>query len=98
MSEEFDSDILNLVKRQVFNAYEYMSSFEKFKERLPSKDKFHSSLTDKKLMIKSMSMLLSLALYLKWKRWKIITTCIQNVRFIVSWCVGKKQKLQLKKL
>ena len=98
MSEEFDSDILNLVKRQVFNAYEYMSSFEKFKERFPSKDKFHSSLTDKKLMIKSMSMLLSFALYLKWKRWKIITTCIQNVRFIVSWCVRKKQKLQLKKL
>ena len=31
-----------------FHLYEYMSDFEKFKEELPSKEKFYSYLTDKK--------------------------------------------------
>ena len=49
LSQEFDSDVLDLVKKKGFHPYEYMSSFEKFKERLPSKEKFYSSLTGKQI-------------------------------------------------
>ena len=49
MSQEFDSKVLDLVKEKGFHLYECMSDFEKFKERLSSKDKFYSSLTDKKI-------------------------------------------------
>ena len=48
MSQEFGSNILNLVKQKLFYPYESMSDFEKFKEELPSKEKFYSSLTGKK--------------------------------------------------
>ena len=40
LRQEFDSGVLDLVK--------YMSSFEKFKEKLPTKGKFYSSLISKK--------------------------------------------------
>ena len=43
-SQEFDNNKLNLVKKG-FYSYQYMSDFEKFKEELPSKEKFYSSLT-----------------------------------------------------
>ena len=33
LSQEFDSNILNLVKRKSFYPYEYISDFEKFKEK-----------------------------------------------------------------
>ena len=45
LSQEFDSNILDLVKQKGFYPYEYMSNFEKFKEKLPSNEKFYSSLT-----------------------------------------------------
>ena len=48
MIQEFDIDILDLVKQKEFCSYEYMSNFEKFKEQLLSKERFHSSVTDKK--------------------------------------------------
>ena len=47
LSQEFDSDVLDLVKQKGFYPYEYMSDFEKFKERLPTKKQFYSSLTGK---------------------------------------------------
>ena len=37
LSQEFDNNVLNLVKQKGFCSYEYMSDFEKFKEELPSK-------------------------------------------------------------
>ena len=46
LSQEFDSNVLDLVKRKGFYAYEHMSGYEKFEEKLPSKEKFYSSLTD----------------------------------------------------
>ena len=46
LSHEFDSNVLYLVKQKVFYPYEYMSDFEKFKE------KFYISLTGKKLVTK----------------------------------------------
>ena len=48
LSQEFDNDLLDLVKQKGFYHYEYLSDFEKFKEKLTSKENFYSSLTDKK--------------------------------------------------
>ena len=48
-SQEFYSNVLDLVKQKEFYPYEYMSNFEKFKEKLPSKEKFSSYLTGKKI-------------------------------------------------
>ena len=45
LSQEFDNNNLDIVKKKGFYSYEYMSDFEKFKEELPSKEKFYSSLT-----------------------------------------------------
>ena len=49
MSQEFDDNVLDLVKEKKFYRSEYMSDFEKFKEQLPNKETFHSSLTGKKI-------------------------------------------------
>ena len=49
LSQQFDNDVLDLVTQKVFYLYEYMSDFEKFKEELPHKDKFYSSLTGRKI-------------------------------------------------
>ena len=49
LSQEFDNDILYLVRHKGFYPCEYMSDFEKFEEELPSIEKFYSSLTNKKL-------------------------------------------------
>ena len=48
LSQEFDNNLLNLVKQKGFYPYKYVSNFEKFKEQLPSKERFYSSLTGKK--------------------------------------------------
>ena len=47
LSQEFDSNILDLFQQKRFYPYEYMSDFEKIKEKLQSKEKFYSSLTNK---------------------------------------------------
>ena len=65
LSQEFDSKVLDLVKQKGFYPYEYLRSFEKFKEKLSSKEKFHSLLKCKKLVTKSMSMFLKLGI--DWK-------------------------------
>ena len=49
LSQEFDSKVLDLVKQKGFYHYEYMSGFEKFKDKLSSKEKFYSSLTGKNI-------------------------------------------------
>ena len=48
LSQEIDNNALDLVKQKGFNTYEYMTHFKKFKEELPNKGKFYSSLIDKK--------------------------------------------------
>ena len=48
LSQKIDNNILDLVKQKRFYLYEYISNFEKFKDELSSKEKFYSSLTDKK--------------------------------------------------
>ena len=66
--EEFDSNVLGLVKEKGFYAYEYayeyMRGFEKFKEQLSKKENFYS-LTGKKIVIKSMGMFLRYGINLK---------------------------------
>ena len=47
LSQEFDNNVLDFVKQKLFYLYEYMSNFEKFKEHLPSKQKFCSLLPGK---------------------------------------------------
>ena len=49
LSQEFDNNVLDLVKQKGFDPYEYMSDFEKFKEELSRKGKFYSSLTGEKI-------------------------------------------------
>ena len=39
LSQEFDNNVLDLVKQKGFKPYEYMSNFKKFEEKLPSKKK-----------------------------------------------------------
>ena len=77
MSQEFDNNVLDLVKQKEFYLYEYMTNFEKIKEELPSKGNFYSLLTDKNLVTKNMNLFLMFGkkLELNQKR-KIITTCI----------------------
>ena len=48
LSQELDNNILDLVKQNKFYPCQYISDFEKFKEEVPSKEKFDSSLTNRK--------------------------------------------------
>ena len=48
LSQEFDNNVLDLVKQKGFYPYEYMGDFENFKEELHNKEKLYSSLTDRK--------------------------------------------------
>ena len=50
MIQEFDINILNLVKKKIFYPYEYISVSEKSKEKFTSKEKIYSSLTSRKIM------------------------------------------------
>ena len=64
-SQEFDANILDLVKQKGFYPYESMRDFEKFKEELPRKEKFYSSLTSKEIVIKNMNMFLRFGIHFK---------------------------------
>ena len=55
LSPEFESNVLDLSKQKGFYPYEYMSDFKKFKEQLPSKEKFSSSLICKNIRNNSLS-------------------------------------------
>ena len=47
LSQEFDNNVLELIKQKGFYPYEYRSNFEKFKEQLASQEKFYSLLIGK---------------------------------------------------
>ena len=49
MSQEFETNILDLVMQKRFYRYEFMSSFEIFKAELRLKEKFYSALTSRKI-------------------------------------------------
>ena len=50
MSQEFDNNVVDLVKQKGFYPYGYISDFEKVKKKkkILIREKFHSSLTGKK--------------------------------------------------
>ena len=64
-NREFDNNVLDLIKQKGFYTFEYMTDFKKFKEKLPSKEKFYSSLTGKKLLTKNLIMFLRFGTNLK---------------------------------
>ena len=68
LSQEFDNNVLDLVKRKRFYPYEYMSDFEKFKEELSSKEKLYSSLTGQKISDKEYDHVLKV-----WNKFEMIT-------------------------
>ena len=46
-SKRFEGEKLDLMARKGVYPYDYMDSFDKFNEKLPSKEEFHSILNDK---------------------------------------------------
>ena len=46
LSQEFDSNVLDLIKKKGFYLYEYMINFEKIKKKLPHKKRFYSLLNE----------------------------------------------------
>ena len=67
LSQESDNNVLDLVKQKGFYCYDYMSDFEKFREELPSKEKFYSSLIDTKISDKEYTVFLMFGINFKWK-------------------------------
>ena len=49
MSRKFDNNVLDLAKQTGLYPDEYVNGFKNFKEELPSKEKFYSLLTDRKI-------------------------------------------------
>ena len=49
LSQEIDNKVLHLVNQKGFYPYEYLRDFEKVIEHFPSKEKFSSLLTGKKI-------------------------------------------------
>ena len=76
LSQEFDNNELDLVKQKRFYPYEYMSDFEKFKKRLPSKEKFYSFLTDRKISDREYEHFPNVSNDFEMKTMKDYTTCI----------------------
>ena len=96
MSEEFDSEVLDLVKQKEFYPDEYISSFEKFKEKLPDKNKCYSSLSDKEISDKVYQDVLKVwnkfemktihhNLYLKWDVLLLADYCHYLSAPVLSW-------------
>ena len=65
LSQKFDNNVLDLVNQKGFYPYQYMSDFEKFKEKFLSKERFSSSLIGKKLIAKNINMFLMFGTNLK---------------------------------
>ena len=95
MSQEFDNNVLDLVKQKGFYNHEYMTHFEKFKEQLSSKEKFYSSLTGKRINDKEYEQVLKVwnkfemkkmkdyhDLYLKGDLLLLAKTFVKNLKII----------------
>ena len=52
LSQEFDSEVLDLVKQKEFHLYEYMSRFEKFQDTLCDKNECYSWLSGNRIIDK----------------------------------------------
>ena len=76
LSQEFDNNLLDLVKQKRFYPYEYVGDFEKFKEELSGKEKFYSSLSNRKITDKEYEHVLNV-----WNKFEMKT---MKRRFIFS--------------
>ena len=81
LNQEFDKTKLDLVKQRRFYPQEYMTDFEKFTEKLPNKEMFHSSLTGKEIVTKNMIMFSMIGINLERKQQNIINICTKSVTF-----------------
>ena len=66
--QEFDIDVLDVVKQKGFYPYEHMGKFEKFKEEWPSKEKIYGLLTVKRISDKEYEHVVKV-----WDRFKVKT-------------------------
>ena len=82
----FDSNVLNLFNQKGLYPYGSVSSFEKFKKWLATKEKFYSLLTGKTIKNndKEYEVLLRFAIHLKLKQWKCFFCIILQQQIIVS--------------
>ena len=76
LSQEFDSNVLDIVMQKGFYPYEYISDFEYFEETLSSKERFYSSLTCKKINDKEFEPVLSVWNKFEINMMKDIINCI----------------------
>ena len=72
LSQEFDNNVLDLVKQSDFIL---MSDFGELEEDLSSKKKVYNFLAGATISEKSMNMFLKLGINWRWKHWNIILTC-----------------------
>ena len=75
LSQEFDKNQLDLVKERGFYHYEYMTDLDEFKEELPSKEKFYSSLSNRKINEKEYDQIFNVWNKFEMKTMKDFTTC-----------------------
>ena len=68
--------MLDLFKQKGFYLCEYMSDFQKFKEKLPSKEKFYILSTNRKVSDKEHEHVVNVWKKFETKTVKVITTCI----------------------
>ena len=68
LSQEFDNNVLDLVKQKGFYRYEYMTDFQKFKRRITKQIKFYCSLADRKTSDKEYEHVLNV-----WKKFEMKT-------------------------
>ena len=68
LSQEFDNNVLDLVKQKVLYPHEHLTDFKTFKKQLPSKEKFHNLLTGKKISDKEYDRVLKV-----WNKFKMKT-------------------------
>ena len=85
-SQEFDTNVLDLVQQEEFYTYQFMSGFDKFKEKFPRKV-FIVSWAVKKLVIKNMNMLLRFRIHFKYIR--LSRTVIEIYCFSVGYVFQK---------
>ena len=84
-----------IVKQKGFYPFEYLSGFEKFKEQLPSKEKFHSSLAVKKISDKYYEHALKVWNAFEMKTMKYFDDFYLKCDILLLTDVFEKQKLKI---
>ena len=76
MTQEFDNEVLDLIKQKGLYLYKHMCGFDMFNETLSSKADIDSSLSGAGISAKNyLNMFSKFGINFKWKRWEPITVC-----------------------